>query len=76
MQRTYRYVHCMFVYNLRRCISTNVLTDALYEKKQSSISSDAEAAKLQTQVKKLESASAKNDAECETIVKKSEGEVI
>ena len=58
------------------CISTNVLTEALYEKKQSIVPCDAEVAKLQAQVEKLESASAEKAAEYEAIVKKSEGEVI
>ena len=57
-------------------MSTNVLTEALYEKKQSIVTYDAEVAKLQAQVEKLKSASAEKDAEYEAIVKKSEGEVI
>ena len=66
----------MFVYDLRHCISTNVLTEALYEKKKSIVAYDAEFAKLQVQMKKMESASVEKDAEYEAIVKKSEGEVI
>ena len=63
--------------DLRQCISsTNVLAEALYEKKQSILNYDAEVAKLQEQVEKMESASAEKDAEYEAIVKKSEGEVI
>ena len=70
---------CVCVYDLWQCISTNVLTEALYEKKQSIVTYDAEVAKLEAQVEKLESASAEKDAciaEYEAIVKKSEGEVI
>ena len=37
----------MFVYNLRQCISTNVLTEALYEKKQNIVTYDSEVDKLQ-----------------------------
>ena len=69
-------VHCVFVYDLRQCISANVLTEALYEKKQSIVTYDAEFGKLQVRVKNLESASAEKDAEYEAIAKKSEGEVI
>ena len=58
------------------CISTNVLTEALYEKKQRIMTNDAKAAKLQAQVEKMESASAEKDAEYDAIVKDSEGEVI
>ena len=66
----------MFVYDLRQCIFTDVLTEALYEKKQSIMTYDAELAELQVQVEKMESASAKKDDEYEVIVKKSQGEVI
>ena len=69
----------LHVYDLRQHISTNVLTEALYEKKQGSVPYDAEFAKLETQVEKLESASAEKDtciAEYEALVKKSEGEVV
>ena len=69
-------MHCVFVYDLWHCISTNVLTEALYEKKQGIVTYDAEFAKLQVQVERVESASAEKDAEYETIIKKSEGEVI
>ena len=72
-------MHCMFVYDLRQWISTNVLTEALYDKKQSTATCDPEFARLQAQVGKLESASAEKDArtaEFEAIVKKSEGEAI
>ena len=62
--------------DLRQCIFTNFLTEALYEKKQSIVTYDVEVAKLQVQVKYLESASAEKDAEYEALVKKSEGEVI
>ena len=64
------------MYHLRQCISTNVLTEALYQKKQSIATYDAEFAKLQAQVEKMELSSAEKDAEYEAIVKKSEGEVI
>ena len=67
---------CVFVYNLRQCIFTNVITEALYEKKQSIVLHDSEFTKLQVQVKELESPSPEKDAEYEAIVKKSEGEVI
>ena len=66
----------MFVYDLRQYMSTNVFTDALYENKPSIVTEDAEFAKLQAQVEKVESASAAKDAEYEAIIKKSEGEVI
>ena len=66
----------MFVYDLRQCISTNVLTEALYEKKQGIVTYDANVDNLQAQVQKTESASAEKDAEYEAIVEKSEGEVI
>ena len=66
----------MFLYDLRQCISTNVLTEALYEKKQSIETYDAEVAKLQAQVEKVESAFAEKVAQYEAIIKKSEGEVI
>ena len=69
-------MHCIFVYDLSQCISTNVLTEALYEKEQRIVTYDAEFAKLQVQVEKMESVSAEKDAEYEAIVKKSEGEVI
>ena len=69
-------VHCVFVYDLWQCISTNVLTEALYEKKQTIVTYDPEVDKLKAQVEKLESASVEKDAEYEAIVKKSEGEVI
>ena len=61
---------------MRQRIPTNVLTEALYEKKQSTVTYDAEFAMLQAQVEKMESASAEKDAGYEAIVKKSEGEVI
>ena len=67
------------MYDLRQHISTIVLIEALYEKKQSIVPYGAEFAKLETQVEKLESASAEKDtciAEYEAIVKKSEGEVV
>ena len=55
----------------------NVLTEALYEKKQSIVTyDDVEYAKLQVQVEKIESASAEKDAGNEAVVKKSEGEII
>ena len=57
----------------------HVLTEALYEKKQSIMTYDAEFAKLQAQVEKLESTSAEKDsciAEYETIAKGREGEVV
>ena len=71
-------MHCMIVYDLRQCISTNVLTECLFEKKQSIMTYDAEFTLLQAQVEKLESDSAGKDtciAVYEAIVKKSEGEV-
>ena len=64
------------VYLLRWCISTNVLTEILYEKKQSVVTYDPKVAKLQAPVERLESVSAEKDAEYEAITKKSEGEVI
>ena len=67
-------MHCVFVYDLSQFIP--VLTEAIYEKEQSIVTYDAEFAKLQVQVEKMESASAEKDAEYEAIVKKSEGEVI
>ena len=73
------YVDCVFVYNLRQCIPTNVLTEALYEKEQSIMTYDAEVTKLQSQVEKTKSASAEKDAciaEYEAVVKKCKGEVI
>ena len=67
----------MFVCDLRQFIFLNILTEALYGKKQSIVPyHDAEFAKLQVQVEKMESASAENDAEYEAIIKKCEGEVI
>ena len=72
-------LHNIFLYDLRQCIYTNILTEALCEKKQSILPSDTGFAKIQVQVEKLESASAEKDtciAEYEAIVKKSEGEVI
>ena len=69
----------MHEYGLRQHISTNVPTEALYENKQSIVPYDAEFVKLETQVEKLESASAEKDAciaEYEAIVKKSEGEFV
>ena len=54
----------------------NVTTEALYEKKKSIVAYDAEIAKLQVQVEKMESASAEKDAEYEAMVEKSEGEVM
>ena len=75
-------MHCMFLYDLRQYIYIyiyHVLTEALYEKKQSILTYDAEFAKLQAQAEKLESTSAGKDpciGEYETIVKGSEGEVI
>ena len=57
----------------------HVLTEALYEKKQSVVTYDAEFAKLQAQMEKLESISAEKDsciAEYEAIAKGSEGKVI
>ena len=69
-------MRCVFVYNLRQCIFTNVVTEALYEKKQSIVLSDSEFTELQAQVKELESPSPEKDAEYEAVVKKSEGEVI
>ena len=69
-------MHCVFVYNLRQCIFTDVVTEALYEKKQSIVLHDSEFAKLQAQVKELESPSPGKDSEYEAIVNKSEGEVI
>ena len=64
--------------DLRPCISTNVLTEALYEKKQSVVTYAAEVAKLQAQVEKSESAFHEKGsciAEYEAIVKKSEGAI-
>ena len=58
-------------------ISTNLLIEALFEKKQGIVTYDAEVAKLQVQMESLESASAQKDtcvAEYEAIVKKSEYE--
>ena len=74
-------LQCLFVYGLimRQGLSINALTEALYEKTQSIATYDAEFAKLQAQVEKLESASAQKDtciADYEAIVKKTEGEVI
>ena len=69
-------MHCVFVYNLRQCISTNVLTEDPYEKKQNILTYDTEVVKFQAQVEKMESASAEKNAEYEAIVKKNEGEVI
>ena len=66
----------MFVCDLRQCISTNAITEALYEKKQSIVPDDLEVAKLQTQVERLESGFAVKNAEYEAIVQKSEGEFI
>ena len=57
-------------------LSTNVPTEALYEKKQSIVTFDPEVAKLQAHVEKLESASAEKESDYEAIVKRSEGEVI
>ena len=50
---------CVFVYGLRQCIFTNVVTEALHEKKQSIVTYmyDAEFVKLQAQMEKMESAS-------------------
>ena len=62
--------------NLRQCISTNALTEAIYEKKQCIVTYDAEVAKLQAQVEKMESVSVQNDTKYEANVKKSEGKVI
>ena len=56
-------------------ISTNLLTEALYEKKQSIVTYDTEVAKTQAQAEMVESTSSDKDAEYEAIVKKSEGEV-
>ena len=66
----------MFVHDLRQCIFTNVLTEALYEKKQGIVTYDAEVAKLQAQMEKMESATVEKDTNYEAIVKKSEGEVM
>ena len=60
-------------------LSTYVLTEALYEKKQSIVTYNTEVDKLQARVEKMESASTEKDAciaEYEAIIKKSEGEVI
>ena len=62
--------------DLKQCISTNVPAEGLYEKKQSVVPYDAEFAKLQAQVEKLELASGEKDAQYEAMVKKSEGKVI
>ena len=69
-------MHYVFVYDLRQCISINVLTEALYDKKQGTLSYNAEFAKLQAQVEKVESPFAEKGAEYGAIVKKSECEVI
>ena len=66
----------MFMCDLRQCISTYVLTEDPYEKKQNILTCDTEVVKFQAQVEKMESASAEKDAEYEAIVKKSEGEII
>ena len=67
---------CVLIWD--QYISTNVLTEALYEKKESVVTYAAEVAKLQAQVEKLESAFYEKGicvAEYEAMVKKSEGAI-
>ena len=69
-------MHCEFVYDLKQCIFTNVPTETLYEKKQSTVIYDADVTNIQAQVEKLESASPEKDAEYEAKAKKSNDEVM
>ena len=72
------FINALFLhlYDLWQCTSTDVLTEALYEKKQSTVTYETEVAKTQAQAERVESTSAEKNAEYEAIVKKSEGEVI